>query len=181
MTRTSTGGVLYHFSESGGIDHFVPRPLDADPGSEPRVWAVDRDHSVQYLLPRECPRVCFAQGRNSLIEDVDRLLTLTTARRVIAVEALWLDRIRSSTLFRYHLPAEPFLLADPEAGYWVTAETVVPLSVDCIVDPIGEIAAADCELRITPSLWPLYDVIVASTLEFSMIRMRNAAPRVVGR
>jgi hypothetical protein len=28
-----------------------------------------------------------------------------------------------------------------------------------------------------PSLWPLYEAVIASTLEFSIIRWRNAAPR----
>ena len=39
---------------------------------------------------------------------------------------------------------------------------------------VGEMAARDVELRVTPSLWPLHDAVIASTLQFSCIRMRNA-------
>jgi hypothetical protein len=33
------------------------------------------------------------------------------------------------------------------------------------------------QLRFMPNLWPLRDAVVASTLRFSLIRMRNALPR----
>ncbi|GAA5122281.1 DUF6886 family protein [Pseudonocardia adelaidensis] len=35
---------------------------------------------------------------------------------------------------------------------------------------------ASIELRVLPRLWPLWDAIVASTLGFSGIRLRNAQP-----
>jgi len=38
-------------------------------------------------------------------------------------------------------------------------------------------AAAGIELRIVSNLWPLWDRDVASTLEFSGIRLHNAQPR----
>jgi hypothetical protein len=38
-------------------------------------------------------------------------------------------------------------------------------------------AAAVIELRIVPSIWPLWDRVVTSTLEFSVLRLRNADPR----
>jgi hypothetical protein len=34
------------------------------------------------------------------------------------------------------------------------------------------------DVRVLPELWALHDAIVASTLQFSMIRMRNALPRL---
>jgi hypothetical protein len=33
------------------------------------------------------------------------------------------------------------------------------------------------ELRVLPDLWSLRDAVIASTLEFSIIRWRNASPR----
>jgi hypothetical protein len=35
----------------------------------------------------------------------------------------------------------------------------------------------EVELRFVPDLWPLGDAVFASTLQFSLIRMRNAALR----
>jgi hypothetical protein len=46
-----------------------------------------------------------------------------------------------------------------------------------IEDLLGELLACDIELRVMPSLWPLCDAVVASSLRFSCIRMRNALPR----
>jgi len=44
-------------------------------------------------------------------------------------------------------------------------------------DPIGELLARGVELRFVRSLWHLRDSVVASSLQFSLIRMRNALPR----
>ena len=45
-------------------------------------------------------------------------------------------------------------------------------------DVIAELAKRGVELRTMPSLWPLRDAVVASTLAYSIIRMRNAQPRL---
>jgi hypothetical protein len=41
-----------------------------------------------------------------------------------------------------------------------------------------EITRRGAEVRLVESLWPLHDAVAASTLEFSMIRMRNAKQRL---
>jgi hypothetical protein len=49
------------------------------------------------------------------------------------------------------------------------------------VSPVGDLLArhaeAEIELRIVQNLWPLIDKIIASGLEFSIIRQGNAQPR----
>jgi hypothetical protein len=177
MADDDMSRALYHFSECGTIGRFAPRPVASDPASEPLVWAVDREHAVNYFLPRDCPRVCFARGPGSLAEDVERFLPHSGARRVVAVESGWIGKIASTRLFRYTLPAAPFRCLDAGAGYWVAREPVMPLAIETLDDLPGAIAGEGIELRILPSLWPLHDAVAASTLEFSMIRMRNAAPR----
>jgi hypothetical protein len=42
---------------------------------------------------------------------------------------------------------------------------------------MGELLSRRVDLRVLPNLWPLHDGLVASTLQFSHIRMRNALPR----
>ena len=42
---------------------------------------------------------------------------------------------------------------------------------------IDKLFARGVELRVLSSLWPLRDAVVASSLGFSIIRMRNAQPR----
>lgn len=67
--------------------------------------------------------------------------------------------------------------ADELAGYYVSTEPVAPLTVEPVGDLLGNLIASGVDLRITPSLWPLHDALVGATLDFSMIRLQNAAPR----
>ena len=70
------------------------------------------------------------------------------------------------------------VIEDPEtAGYWVSRAVVDPLERLTVDDLIGRHAAAEITLHTAPNVWPLWDEVVASTLEFSGMRLRNARPR----
>jgi hypothetical protein len=56
----------------------------------------------------------------------------------------------------------------------VSREPVDALERLTIGDLVGRHAAAGIALRTLPELWPLWDSVVASTLEFSGMRLRNA-------
>jgi hypothetical protein len=168
---------LLHFSEEPLIDLFTPQPLAADPASEPLVWAIDRKHAPNYYLPRDCPRITFGVGESTSAEDAELFFGHSSAWRIVAIESGWLDRVRATQLYRYYLPPDGFVLKDASAGYYVSAEAVKPLRVEKMHDLLTELIAADVELRLMPSLWKLYDAVAASTLEFSIIRMRNATGR----
>ncbi len=172
-------GMLHHLSEESNIARFVPRLPQQSTGdrAEPVVWAIDEEHLHTYLLPRDCPRVTFHALPSSAAADVERLMTGVSARVVVAIEARWLPVVQRSHLYRYDLPAETFEVYDAGAGYYVSRETVVPQGVTPITDVLTELTRLDVELRVMPSLWSLRDAVVASTLQFSIIRMRNAAPR----
>ncbi len=75
------------------------------------------------------------------------------------------------------MPPESFALAVEEAGLLHRALAVVPTDVIEIRDLLGEMLRREVELRFMPDLWPLSDAVIASTLEFSNIRMKNASPR----
>ena len=128
-------------------------------------------------MPRDCPRVTFYARPDSDPADVARLMGQTAARHVVAVEWDWLEAIRDTVLYLYELPGRDFELMDDGAGYYVSSRAVAPLSVRRVHDLLSELVGRDVELRLTPSLWPLYDAVPASTLQFSIIRMRNARPR----
>jgi hypothetical protein len=144
------------------------------------VWAIDRAHLHNYLLPRDCPRVTFYALPTSAAEDIDRLMGGSSATYVVAIESSWLPVVRGQRLYRYELPPDTFVCVDTGAGYYISREAVVPRSVTPIDDLLGELLAHDVELRVMPSLWKLRDLVVASTLQFSIIRMRNARPREEG-
>lgn len=141
------------------------------------VWAIDRAHLHNYLLPRDCPRVTFYATPTSDPADVDRLLAGVSARHVVAIEADWLPAVRAARLYQYALPPAGFELQDAGAGYYIARQPVEPLSVAPIDDLLAALVAHDVELRVMRSLWRLYDAAVASSLQFSIIRMRNAQPR----
>jgi uncharacterized protein DUF6886 len=165
--------MLFHISEESGITRFEPRASEYAAGLV--VWAIEERRLCNYLVPRECPRVTYYAGVNTAAADVERLLGSSPA--VVAIESGWLERVRSTRLYCYHMPAETFERLDAVAGYFVSRAPVVPSRVEVFDYPVGELLRRGVELRIVESLWPLRDAVVASSLQFSLIRMRNAAPR----
>jgi hypothetical protein len=54
---------------------------------------------------------------------------------------------------------------------------VTPARIDIVQDPVSAILQRGIELRVLPNLSSLRDAVVESTLEFSIIRWRNALAR----
>ncbi|HET7736962.1 MAG TPA: hypothetical protein VFK32_00155 [Tepidiformaceae bacterium] len=163
---------LFHVSDIAGIERFAPRPGGA---GDPAVWAIEERLLPNYLLPRDCPRVTFYATPESEPRDVVRFLAGAT--HVVAVEESWVDRIATARLYLYEMPQAPFRLTDAIAGYYTANEVVEPLSVVSLESPVFAIGSRGSALRVLPGLWELHDQIAASSLAFSMIRMRNASPR----
>jgi hypothetical protein len=164
---------LYHFSEDPTIERFVPRPPLARPEVEPLVWAIDDWHAPIYYVPRNCPRVTFWPLPTTTPEDRERWFGLVTGKIVIAIESVWLDRVRKTRLYRYVMPEETFEDLQDYGGH-VSRATVVPLRVEPVGDLLTALMDAGVELRIMPSLVPLGRAIIETTMHFSLIRMRNA-------
>jgi hypothetical protein len=169
---------LFHFSEDPTLTAFRPQAASTDPEARAIVWAVDAEHAPLYWFPRDCPRIAFWRNATTTVEDAARFLGHTIAARVHVMESGWLERMRSVALYQYRFDPAPFsLVTDDETGFWGATETVTALSCEPVGDLLAKHAALGIELRITPSLWPLRDALVASTVRFSMSRLRNAAPR----
>jgi hypothetical protein len=175
--------IRHHVSEQGGIGLFEPRlpPSPAAGVTDPVVWAVDAERLANYLMPRDCPRVTFAAGPRSSAADIARFIGSGRSGRVVAVERAWLAAIKTCRLYCYDLPAEGFVLQDAIAGYWLARQPVVPLRCRPIADVPAALAERGAELRVLENLWQLHDAVAASSLDFSMIRMRNAAPPIAAR
>jgi hypothetical protein len=168
---------LYHISEDPNITLFLPRPAPNSTHQGAMVWAIAQSHLHNYLFARDCPRVCFMCGPETNPDDWQRLACGSTARSVIAIETAWFERLRNTTIYLYEMPTEPFECVDAGAGYYIAHTAIIPLTITAINDLPMALLARNVELRITPSLWPLRDAVVASTLEYSIIRMRNAGER----
>jgi len=165
-------------SEDPTLARFVPHRAKTAVSDERLVWAIDTRHLPLYWFPRECPRCTFWAGPRTTDGDVARFLGGKSGQRVHVIEEGWLERMANARLYGYRLPPDSFV-RDPEvAGYWVSRAAVDPVERLEIDGLIGRHAAAQITLETAPNVWPLWDEIVASTLEFSGIRLRNAQPRV---
>jgi hypothetical protein len=162
---------VYHFSEDPSITSFAPRPSRL---GEALVWAIDAWHQPLYWLPRDCPRVCFWPDATTTPADHERWWANVTDRMVIAIEATWLERVRTCRLYRYVFSAKDFADLN-DNGMHVSRQTLRPLAREPIGGLLTTLAAGEVELRIARSLVPLGRAVITSTMDFSLIRMRNAA------
>lgn len=166
---------LWHVSEDPAIERFVPHVSATASSPEPRVWAVDTRHLPLYWFPRQCPRGAFWATPETAPNDA---ALLGAASRVHIVEKDWLAELRRARVVAYRLPEETFV-PDPEVGgYWHSREPVEPVELVELGDLVRRHERSGIELRPVDNLWPIWNEILASTLEFSGIRLHNAAPPI---
>lgn len=176
--RPAPGQVL-HFSEDPTITRFVPHVAATAQLPDAYVWAVDGDRAPSYWFPRDCPRAMAWTTPESTEPDRERIIGAGCGDRVHAIEYRWLEALRTVRLYAYRLPDDAFApLGRPEPYAHVATGPVRPLGP---AEPVGDLLAlheaAGIQLRVLDNLWPFWDHVIASTLGFSGIRLRNAAPR----
>jgi hypothetical protein len=167
MLKSPSESCLFHVSERGGISAFVPRISEQ---GEAVVWAIDEAHLPNYLLPRECPRVCVRANRGTPSHEL-----LVGGSHAIYVENEWRERIERVVLYCYVFDGADFICADENAGYFHSKNLVKPLRVECISNVVKALAARNVSLQFIDALWPKSSAAQHSGLEFSCIRMRNAS------
>jgi hypothetical protein len=168
---------LYHASDQADIDVFEPRipPTPSPATAYPVVWAVDEPRLVNYLVPRECPRVTFYASPTTNVSDRLRFFGNGPLHPVVAIEAGWVQRAIDTALWVYEFPSHSFACIDQSAGYFVSRVSVTAISRRLVASPLMALASAGAELRVLPSLHALAAEVAGSSLAFSCIRMRNAA------
>jgi hypothetical protein len=172
---------LFHVSEEPDIREFHPRPSPSDNAgvTSPIVWAIDNAHLPNYLTPRDCPRVTYGRGQDTTASDAEAFLQGVTGR-VVVIELGWLERVRRTPIHVYAFERSPdWTCIDTGAGYWVSETSQAPVDCISIVSPVSALLAMGAELRVRPNLRRLIDAVTASSLEFSIIRKRNALPRPI--
>lgn len=171
-------GEVLHFSEDPTITRFVPHVAATAQQPEAYVWAVGADRAPDYWFPRQCPRAMAWSVATTSDEDRRHILGPGGGTRVHAIEYDWLDRLRTTTLYAYRLPAAPFTpFGDPVPHALVATEPVTPIAP---AEPVGDLLAlhrdAGIQLRVLDNLWPFWNAVLTTTLAFSAIRLRNAHP-----
>lgn len=121
----------------------------------PVVWAIDEAHEFTFFFPRECPRIVYRRTEHMSEADQIKFFGLSSADVVITVEKDWYERIRNTRIYRYSLPAASFELFDDIAGYYISAQTIIPLKVEPLDHLLDRLMQLPVELRFTDSLVPL--------------------------
>ena len=164
---------IFHFSEDPGIRTFVPRSPEKRPELEPMVWAVAEERAWTYLFPRDCPRVLLWPTSETTEADLERWFGGDANARIACIEWRWLAATHSTSLYRYEMnPARFRSLAD-DPWMLVSFEEETPISMESVGKLVEALAAEGVELRLMPSLAPLYGAWEHS-FHFSGIRLRNA-------
>ncbi|WP_212982594.1 DUF6886 family protein [Paenibacillus cineris] len=126
------------------------------------------------IFQEHAPESAFGQRMIQVNMDNERFFGMSRTSRMIAIETGWYERVKKGSIYRYIFDAADFELEEENAGYHVSRRPVIPMEVQRIDDLITAILNEGIELRITPSLQPLREQVLKSTVNFSMIRMRNA-------
>jgi hypothetical protein len=163
---------LLHFSEDATIRPFEPHVAATARQPEAYVWAVDAEQAPAYWFPRQCPRAMAWSVRSTTAEDKLAVLG-PSAARVHMIEYGWLSAMQTTQVFAYRFAAESFRRLGDAA--WVSSQPVHPLGP---AEPVGDLLAlheaAGIELRLVDDLAPWWRAVIASTVQFSGIRLRNA-------
>ena len=167
---------LFHVSEEPGISTFEPRPSPShfESITGDVVFAISGSLLHNYLLPRDCPRVTYYSTEKTTLADKEKFFGNSAVDNIIIVESGWYHRIKNTTLYCYEFLNEGFSFLDECAGYYISYKHVVPQSITPVEDIIAELLSRNIELRFTPSLIKMADDVAKSSLNFSIIRMRNA-------
>lgn len=169
---------LFHVSEESSIPVFHPRtPLRKDlDASVPLVWAVSENRLVNFLTPRDCPRVCFHKTQNTQENDLS-FFSSPEMRSVVAIESKWFEQMKNIKLYIYEFTPENFEIQDACAGYYVSKQSETPIFVTKVHDVFSLLFKYKAEIRIVDNLWPLAERVMNTTLDWSLCRMKNALPR----
>ena len=120
---------LFHLSEEENIQKFEPRISKEQWNYKKYVWAISEEKLHNYLLPRECPRICINLEHSKIPKAWLRKNKANNRRAIIFVSKDWNERIENCTLFKYEFSSDNFTLIDKIAGYYVSPKSKTPTSV----------------------------------------------------
>ncbi|MDM5247211.1 MULTISPECIES: DUF6886 family protein [unclassified Lysinibacillus] len=170
---------IVHVSEESDITVFYPRlpdRLDLDP-EKGLVWAINETCLPNFLIPRNCPRVCYHIGADTTEQDKRAYIASTSCSHVIVIESKWFETMKNTNLYLYEFDSNGFTLQDQNAGYYTSETTQIPIAKIEVENLFEELFKRNVEVRIVDNLWDIHDEIQKTSFNWSMCRMRFAQPR----
>jgi len=170
---------LFHVSEESNITEFVPRlrskyrEIDMEKGL---VWALNERCLPNFLTPRDCPRVTYHVRETTVEDDILKFFS-SSQRHCVAIENAWYERMTKTSLYLYEFDSTNFYMYDDVAGFYVSEQTEIPISVTKYDDLFAELFKRNVEVRILDNLWELGEAVKESSLNWSLCRMINAQPK----
>ncbi|EZH74154.1 hypothetical protein ATO12_14880 [Aquimarina atlantica] len=167
---------LFHISEEENIEKFNPRISKKQWNNKMLyVWAISEQKLHNYLLPRNCPRICINMGQSSILKELLPLEEIQNRKSIIIVPENWKSSIQNCILYKYQFKKQNFKLIDKIAGYYVSTKTESPIHKVKIKNCIKELDELNVELKIVDKIKMLKikEKIVENLEEFSIIKWSN--------
>ena len=166
---------LFHISEHGNIDRFIPRKSKKMWGYKEYVWAISEKMLHNYLFPRGCPRICVG---NEVAASLSEWIAEEDARdkkALIFISENWLEKLLACVLYRYEFDDRHFKLIDSIAGYYVSEFTEIPIEVKEIKNcrELLESMKVALIIKSKPELIAIKDRVIQATDFFSIIKWSN--------
>jgi len=163
---------LFHISDDFHIEEFTPRPVRKEVWGdiEDAVWSVDHLKLQNYLLPRDCPRVCWTLNCSTSKED-EKLLLSHGGECVIFVQSNYRDLIETTKLMMYEFDVENFYLIDEVAGYYISHKKEEPLAKVMITNLYLWLDEMNVSLVYVDNLLEVAESSVDRSFDWSNIRM----------
>ena len=166
---------LFHISEDENINVFLPRESKKQWNNEKYVWAVSSKRIHNYLVPRECPRICIAPDKQEVLSNWTEKENTQDKKAVIFIPNTWKKEIEKCTLFRYEFSTSNFHEIDKIAGYFVSKSVEIPLKKIAIRNCPEVLRLLKVGVIFTdkPSLEMIKENVVRHLTDFSIIKWDN--------
>ncbi|MEM8567880.1 MAG: DUF6886 family protein [Bacteroidota bacterium] len=166
---------LFHISEEGDIQKFHPRKSKEQWGYHKYVWAIDEGKIHNYLLPRDCPRICIDLERTGDQLNWLKTFSIENHKAVIFICYEWCEKIQACTLFQYEFGKRNFEPIDKVAGYFVSRMVETPIQRFVIRNCEQELSRLNVKLiqldRI--KMLDIKEKVVKDLESFSIIKWEN--------
>jgi len=166
---------LFHISDDKNIEKFIPRESKAIWNYQKYVWSISEDKIQNYLLPRDCPRICLKMNKLLTIGYCIEELELKQYENIIFAPESWEKKIENSILYRYEFSSKYFKVIDKIAEYYVSEKVEIPIEVRIINNCFEALGKTKTKLILLEgnSMNKVKENVINNTNEFSIIRWSN--------